>query len=46
MIIIRKAALSDDEGAAGALWARKHPGERCPGDPAAFKRGCGVQAGR
>jgi hypothetical protein len=33
-------ALSDDEEAAGAPWARKHPGQRCPGDPVAFSRGC------
>jgi hypothetical protein len=33
-------ALSADEEAAGVLWARKHPGERCPTDPAGFRRGC------
>jgi hypothetical protein len=33
-------ALTDDEEAAGALWARRHPGQRCPTDPVAFRRGC------
>jgi hypothetical protein len=33
-------ALTDDEEAAGALWARRHAGQRCPADPVAFKNGC------
>jgi hypothetical protein len=32
--------LSSDEEAAGALWARRHPGRRCLTDPPAFARGC------
>lgn len=32
--------LSDDEKAAGALWADKHPSERCPSEPAGFHQGC------
>jgi hypothetical protein len=32
--------LQDDEAAAGALWAKHHPGEGCPTDPPAFHRGC------
>ena len=36
-------ALNDDEAAAGALWARAHPGTGagdCPSEPVAFRRGC------
>lgn len=32
--------LSDDEEAAGALWARRHLGQPCPIDPAPFRQGC------
>ncbi len=32
--------LQDDEETAGAMWARQHPGARCPVEPVAFRRGC------
>jgi hypothetical protein len=40
--------LDDDEAAAGAIWARAHPGASsadCPASPAAFLRGCVEAAG-